>query len=404
MYSTSLSHTHLYSVSELNLETRTLLESTFGRIWVKGELSNLSCPASGHWYFTLKDNQAQVKCAMFKGANFKVNFKPSDGLEVCVLAKVSLYPDRGDYQLIVEDLKASGEGKLRQAFELLKNKLSQEGLFSLEAKKPLPEFPRRIGIITSPTGAAIRDIISVLNRRYPAGELYIYPCQVQGQAAAADIVGAIKLANKHNLCEVLILSRGGGSLEDLWPFNEEVVARAIFSSNLAIVSGVGHETDLTIADLVADYRAPTPSAAAETLSPDQSILIKQFINWETRLSQSMLRALQFWSQKVDYLEKRLMSPAQNLNNMRQQLDTVIQRLQWAMHSVLQDRTNQFKQLAYALGTVNPFATLGRGYSITHHQHTNAVISSVKNIQIGDRLATRLQDGWIISEVIQTTPV
>lgn len=402
MYSIERPQTHTYSVSELNLETKNLLESTFGRVRVKGELSNLSCPGSGHWYFTLKDHQAQVKCAMFKGANFKVNFKPTDGLEVFVLAKVSLYPDRGDYQLIVEQLEASGEGKLRQAFELLKNKLSQEGLFSLETKKQLPEFPTQIGIISSPTGAAIRDIISVLSRRYPAAQLYVYPCQVQGQAAAADIVEAIQLANTHHTCEVLILARGGGSLEDLWPFNEESVARAIFSSHLPIVSGVGHETDLTIADFVADYRAPTPSAAAETVSPDQSILTKQFINWETRLYQSIIRCIQFWSQKIDYLEKRLISPEQNLKNKNQQLDSMMQRLQWVIHTILQDKTNQFKQMAYTLGTVNPFATLGRGYSITHDHNTNAVLCSIQKIEPGDHLATRLQDGWVISEVIEKT--
>lgn len=401
MYSDLIHQTHLYSVSELNSETRHLLESTFGMIWVKGELSNLSCPKSGHWYFTLKDPQAQVRCAMFRGANTKVKFTPLDGSEVLILAKVSLYPDRGDYQLIVEQMEASGEGKLRQAFEALKNKLSQEGLFNPDNKKILPEFPSHIGIITSPTGAAIRDIISVLKRRYPAAPLSIYPCQVQGQAAAAEIVKAIELANTHGVCDVLILSRGGGSLEDLWPFNEEIVARAIFKSELPIVSGVGHETDLTIADFVADYRAPTPSAAAETVSPDQSILNKQFLNWNERLTNSFSRLLQSWSQKIDYLEKRLISPQQSLKNKQNELNTLEQRLQWAIQSQLQKQTHQFERLAYALGMVNPFATLGRGYSITREVKTNTVLTCVQTLNPGDHLMTRLQNGWVISEVIKT---
>lgn len=401
MYSELMHQTHLYSVSELNLETRNLLESTFGMIWIKGEISNLSCPKSGHWYFTLKDAQAQVRCAMFRGANSKVAFTPLDGTEVLLLAKVSLYPDRGDYQLIAEQMEASGEGKLRQAFEALKNKLSLEGLFDLKHKKPLPEFPSQIGVITSPTGAAIRDIISVLKRRYPAAPISIYPCQVQGQAAAAEIVQAIELANKHGLCEVLILSRGGGSLEDLWPFNEEIVARAIFNSHLPIVSGVGHEIDLTIADFVADYRAPTPSAAAETVSPDQSILNKQFLNWNERLTNSFARLLQSWSQKIDYLEKRLISPQQNLKNKYSTLESLTQRLQWAMQSHLQKQTHQFQQLAYALGMVNPFATLGRGYSITRDAKTNTVLYSSQSLKTGDQILTRLQEGWVLSEVIKT---
>lgn len=386
------------SVSELNTQARQLLESTFGLIWVKGEVSNLSCPRSGHWYFSLKDAHAQIRCAMFKGANFKVAFNPADGQEVLVLAKVSVYPDRGDYQLIIERMEASGEGELRQAFDRLKNKLLQEGLFDPKHKKALPTYPRRIGIITSPTGAAIQDIISVLSRRYPSAALSIYPCQVQGQVAALDIVQAIQLANTHAYCEVLILARGGGSLEDLWPFNEEIVARAIYASAIPIVSGIGHEVDFTIADFVADYRAPTPSAAAETISPDQGALIKQFDDWHNRLTRAILQVIQFCSQKVDYLDRRLISPQQSLQNKSSTLALLQQRLQWAIQSQLQKHDHRFKQLAYALGAVNPFATLGRGYSITRDIKSNTLINSIKNIQIGDELATRLQDGWLTSQV------
>lgn len=389
---------HLYSVSELNNETRQLLESTFNLIWVKGELSNLSIPKSGHWYFTLKDSQAQVRCAMFKGANFRVAFSPSDGLEVQILAKVSLYPDRGDYQLIVEKMEPSGEGKLRQAFEQLKNKLGQEGLFDIQNKKPLPSFPTSIGVITSPTGAAVQDIISVLKRRYPSASVLIYPCQVQGQAAAAEIVQAIELANRHRKCDVLLLARGGGSLEDLWPFNEENVARAVYASDLPIVSGVGHEIDFTISDFVADYRAPTPSAAAEAVSPDQSVLIRQFNEWTQRLNHTVLRLMQFLSQKIDYLDKRLLSPSQSLKNKSVSLEHLIQRLQWSINTQLQNQTQRFKHAALSLGMVNPFATLGRGYSITYDANANSVLTSVAEAKAQNLLKTRVADGYIFSTI------
>jgi len=396
-------NTPIYSVSELNLQARHLLEDTFGKIRVQGEISNLSCPTSGHWYFSLKDAQAQIRCAMFKNTNYKVNFKPSDGTEVIVLARVSLYPERGDYQLIVEHLESSGDGKLRQAFELLKNKLFQEGLFKLEAKKSIPEFPSRIGIISSSTGAAIHDIISVLGRRYPAAELYIYSCLVQGQTAAGDIARAIKLANSHSLCDVLIVARGGGSLEDLWPFNEEIVARTIYESVLPIVSGIGHETDFSIADLVADYRAPTPSAAAERVSPDQSFLLKQFIDWEKRLYQAITGVLQIHQQKVDYLENRLVSPTQHLKMMGQQLSAIMQRLQWAMEAIFDKNNKRFESLAYALGAINPFATLARGYSISYNAQTHTVVSSIEEIQPQDKLLTRLHHGSILSQVLNIIP-
>lgn len=389
------------SVSELNTETKQLLESTFGFVWVKGELSNfLSYPRSGHWYFSLKDAHAQVRCAMFKGANLKVSFSPADGQEVMVLAKVSLYPDRGDYQLIVEKMEATGDGELKQAFERLKSKLLQEGLFDPQHKKILPPYPTRIGIITSPTGAAIQDIISVLSRRSPCATLLVYPCQVQGQRASLEIVQAIQLANTHANCDVLILARGGGSLEDLWCFNDERVARAIFTSQIPIISGIGHEIDFTIADFVADYRAPTPSAAAEMISLDQSVLIKQFDYWHERLTYSILQIIQLFSQKIDYLDKQLISPQQSLQKKSSALELLKQRLQWAIQKQLQKYDYHFKQLVYALGAVNPFATLGRGYSITRDIKTHHLISSIKNVQMGDEVATRLQDGWLISKVLK----
>ena len=262
----------ILSVSQLNRQTRQLLETHLPLIWVEGELSNFACPASGHWYFSLKDEQAQVRCAMFRNRNSRVRLpsggRPGNGLQVLVRCRVSLYEGRGEFQLIVEHMEEAGLGALQRRFEQLKNKLDSEGLFTTEHKQPLPALPRRIGVITSPTGAAIQDILQVLQRRFAAIPVTIYPTAVQGQEAIAGLTHAIEQANDHGSCDVLIVGRGGGSMEDLWAFNEESVARAIFASDIPIISAVGHEVDFTIADFVADQRAPTPSAAAELLSPD----------------------------------------------------------------------------------------------------------------------------------------
>jgi len=259
----------IYSVGRLNAEARGLLEGAFPLIWVQGELSNVSRPSSGHLYFTLKDANAQVRCAMFRGNNRFLKFRPADGAQVVVRASLSLYEARGDYQLIVQSMEEAGDGALQRAFEALKQKLAAEGLFEAAHKRALPTLPKRIGVITSPTGAAIRDILSVLKRRFPAIPVLIYPVAVQGQAAGAEIAAMIRRADMRRDCDVLIIARGGGSLEDLWAFNEEIVARAIFDCSIPTVSGVGHEVDFTIADFVADQRAPTPSVAAEMVSPDQ---------------------------------------------------------------------------------------------------------------------------------------
>src|SRR5690625_2927780 len=251
------------SVSQLNRRSKQILETHLPLVWVEGEVSNLSRPSSGHWYFTLKDDQAQVRCAMFRNRNQLVRFNPAQGQQLLLRARVSLYEGRGDYQLIVEHMEEAGFGALQRAFEELKTRLSQEGLFASERKRPLPTLPKHIGVITSPTGAAIRDILSVLKRRFPAVPVTVLPVPVQGKEAAPAIVSALDLANRSELFDVLILARGGGSLEDLWPFNEEAVARAIYASRTPVVSAVGHEVDFSIADFVADVRAPTPSAAAE---------------------------------------------------------------------------------------------------------------------------------------------
>ena len=262
----------IYTVSRLNAEVRLLLENEMGVVWLLGEISNLAIPSSGHWYFTLKDQQAQVKCAMFKGNNRHVTFRPTQGQSVLVRARLSLYEPRGDYQLIAESMQPEGDGLLQQAFESLKLKLSQEGLFSTALKKPIPHFPKSIGLITSKTGAALHDVLQVIKRRNPLLKVIIYPTLVQGKEATQQIVQSLVIADARQECDVLILGRGGGSLEDLWCFNEEAVARQIAACTIPIVSAVGHETDVTIADFVADLRAPTPSAAAEIVSLDTRLL------------------------------------------------------------------------------------------------------------------------------------
>lgn len=262
----------VFTVSQLNDEVRALLENQFPLIWVEGEISNLARPASGHLYFSLKDDAAQVRCAMFKMRNRLLDFQPENGQQVLLRTRVSLYPARGEFQLIVEHMEAAGDGALRRQFELLKRRLSEEGLFDPESKLPLPMVPERLGVITSPTGAAIRDILSVLKRRFPGIPVLIYPVPVQGAEAPAAIVKALRTAAARHECDLLIMARGGGSLEDLWAFNDEAVARAMHACPIPIVSGIGHEIDFTIADFVADQRAPTPSAAAELVSPGKSVV------------------------------------------------------------------------------------------------------------------------------------
>lgn len=277
----------IYTVSRLNQTVRMLLEQQMGQVWISGEISNFTQPASGHWYFTLKDDGAQVRCAMFRNSNRRVTFRPQHGQQVLVRANITLYEPRGDYQIIVESMQPAGVGLLQQQFEQLKQKLSQEGLFDAQHKQPLPSPAHQIGVITSKTGAALHDILHVLQRRDPSLPVVIYPTAVQGDDAPAQIVRAIELANQRAECDVLIVGRGGGSLEDLWSFNDERVARAIFASRIPIVSAVGHETDVTIADFIADLRAPTPSAAAEVVSRNQQELLRQIQGQQQRLEMAM---------------------------------------------------------------------------------------------------------------------
>ncbi|MDH1442111.1 exodeoxyribonuclease VII large subunit [Pseudomonas sp. GD03721] len=423
------------SVSQLNNRARLLLEDVFAGIWVEGEISNLARPASGHIYFTLKDSQAQVRCALFRQNAARVRQALRDGLAVKVRGKVSLFEGRGDYQLILDAVEPAGDGALRLAFEALKEKLGAEGLFSTERKIALPAHPKRIGIVTSPTGAVIRDIISVFRRRAPQVELNLIPTAVQGREATAQIVRALQRADAQGY-DALILARGGGSLEDLWCFNEEAVARAVAACVTPIVSAVGHETDVSIADFVADVRAPTPSAAAELLAPDSSELVQRLHNLQRRLALHMqgrlarerLRLegasrrlrhpgerLRQQAQRLDDLDMRLrrafnqqlanqrerlarldarlaaQHPGRSLALLRQRLDGLATRLPRAMHSQLRSQRQQLGALAAQLQIVSPLATLGRGYSILLDERGQAVRSAAQT-QPGQRLKARLGEG------------
>jgi len=382
----------ILTVTQLNQAVRTLLEGHFPLLWIEGEISNLSRPGSGHFYFSLKDANAQVRCAMFRRKAGWLSFEPSNGIQVRVRARVSVYPDRGDYQLIIEHMEAAGEGALRRAYDILVQKLAINGLFQEKWKKPIPVLPKHIGVVTSPTGAAIRDILSVLKRRFPSIPVTIYPTKVQGVEAAKEIVLAIQAANSHGLAEVIILARGGGSLEDLWPFNEEVVAYAIYESKIPIISGVGHEIDFTIADLVADKRAPTPSAAAELVTPNQMVYLEQLYTIQNRLNNLIQQQIQYRAQKIDWLSKRLRHPGQNLQIQKSQ----VLRLQLHLHASIKRYIAQYQikleNLKARLSTASPTATLERGYAIITESNTGQVIRQAAAIPVNTRLSIQFADG------------
>ncbi|MCW8889000.1 MAG: exodeoxyribonuclease VII large subunit [Gammaproteobacteria bacterium] len=432
----------IYSVSQLNREARAQLEGHFPLIWVEGEISNLAKPRSGHIYFTLKDEFAQVRCAMFRMRAMHLRFTPKEGQQVLARVRVSLYENRGDYQLIVESMEEAGSGALQRAFEALKFKLQSEQLFSQELKQPIPDNPQTIGIVTSASGAAIRDILSVLARRNPAIRVIIYPTSVQGEMAAPEIVRAIESANRRDECDLLIVSRGGGSLEDLWPFNEERVARAIAASRLPIVSAVGHEVDVTISDLVADLRAPTPSAAAELVTSDRSELLARLQNQFLRLKRAIQsdlhrqnhsllalkrhlkhpqRRIDEQAQRIDGLEARLLRatkhavlqqqdslnalssrlngqrPALRITQSRQRLHKVWLQLQRGMAHHLNQKGLILSKAAQGLDLVSPLATLQRGYSITLSDKEE-VVRTADRVKIGDSLTTRLAKGALVSQI------
>ena len=414
---------NVYSPSELNREAKIHLEAGFGRVWVEGEISNLSRPASGHLYFTLKDDKAQLRCALFRGNARGLSVAPANGQQVRVRGRLSLYEVRGDYQLIADSMEAAGEGRLRAAFEALKRQLEQEGLFAADQRRALPRMPAKVGIITSPSGAVIRDMLQVLARRWPLAAVRLYPVPVQGTEAAPAIVKALEAATAQNWAEVLILARGGGSLEDLWPFNEEAVARAIHRCTLPIVSAVGHETDTSISDFVADLRAPTPSAAAELITPDRAVLARAFESTLATLGHRAGADLQRRNQQLDELSGRLnrQQPERRLVQRRQQLAALEERLEIAarrrlrepvrqlpllhkrLHSSLQHalpaRQQRLAALARTLHAVSPLPTLERGYTLTTLADSDKALRSVEQLAPGTRIETRLLDGSVDSEVV-----
>ena len=349
------STSNIFTVTQLNYSVRHLLEVELGQVWLTGEISNFSQPVSGHWYLTLKDENAQVRCAMFKMKNLRVNFRPQNGMQVLVRANVSLYEPRGDYQLIIESMQMAGDGLLQQQFEELKMKLAAQGFFAQEHKKPIPKFVKQVGIITSPSGAALQDILHILNRRDPSLQIVIYPTLVQGKEATQDIIDTIQLANQRKECDVLIVGRGGGSLEDLWCFNEEAVAYAIYQSELPIISAVGHETDVTIADFVADLRAPTPSAAAELVSRDQQEMVRQL---QHHLNTVNLAFDRLWVEKLSrfqYLNLRLnaQSPAKQLELLHFKLTQIFDRLQGRLEQSLKLKEQKIAQLFLRVQAKHP---------------------------------------------------
>ena len=407
----------VFSPSALVRLARDLIEQRFPLIWIEGEISNFSRPASGHLYFTLKDAQAQVRCAMFKPKSTFLRFKPGDGMRVLARARVSLYEARGEFQLIVEHLEESGEGALLREFEQLKSRLAAEGLFDAARKRPLPKLPRRIGVITSPTGAAVRDVLSVIARRFPLVEIEILPVPVQGKDAPAAIVAMLNAASRAHRHDVLLLTRGGGSLEDLWAFNDETVARAIRACALPVVSAVGHEVDFTIADFAADLRAPTPSAAAELLVPDAGELLRALRHGRDRLSLRTRHRLQSLSQRVDHAYARLRAqhprlrlraggdrliqlharlraqhPTARLARAREHLIAQDRRLRTICAHRLESRALRLGQLARALNAVSPLATLQRGYAILIDIDSGRVLRSPAQTAPGAKLRARVAEG------------
>jgi exodeoxyribonuclease VII large subunit len=356
----------IYSVSRLNREVRVLLERGFGALWLEAEISNLARPSSGHWYFSLKDASAQVRCCMFRQRNMLCAFAPKDGQKVLVRARIGLYEPRGEYQLLIDHMEDSGLGALKRQFEELAAKLAAEGLFAPERKRPLPTLPRRIGVITSPSGAAIRDILHVLARRFAAVPVLIYPVSVQGAAAASEILAAVRTAGRRAECDVLILARGGGSLEDLWAFNDEALARAIAASPIPIVSGIGHEIDFTIADYAADVRAPTPSAAAELAVPDGEECLASIGRLSLRLARGMRRRMQSEGERLRWLMGRAaqVSPVARLAQQGQRLDELEQRLARALRQILSDRRSALGDKRSRLWQLSPVAHL-RGSAARH---------------------------------------
>lgn len=428
---------HVFSVTELTVEIRNILEKKFRFVWVEGEISNVRTPASGHCYMALKDNSSRIRAVIFRPQARILKFRPEDGMKVIAQGRITVYEPRGEYQLVLDYLEPLGVGALALAFEQLKEKLSSEGLFRQELKRPLPYLPARVAVITSPTGAAIRDFLSVIHRRFANIRVFVVPVRVQGEQAAGEIAGALESVNNHLKVDVIVLTRGGGSLEDLWPFNEELVARAIRSSKTPVVSAVGHEIDHTISDLAADLRAPTPSAAAEMLVAEKESLCDRLQETRTRLVGGVKRKILLSTERLRHLEARLRDPRKKIERAWQRLDElsgrliraeklfvdkraervfslgrelrrnspkvrislICQRLEQvginlksAVKKGIEGRTNSLSLIKGKLDTLSPYAVLGRGYSITRRMRDGLVLREASDVQPGNRVRVTLSRG------------
>ena len=440
----------VFTISRLNSEVRAVLDSSFPLLWVEGEISNLSTPRSGHLYFSLKDAHAQVRCALFRAKRQRLRFQPADGVQVLARVRIGFYEPRGDFQLIVEHLEPAGAGAAQREFERLKQRLQGEGLFDPARKRPLPTFPSRLGVITSPSGAAIRDVLKVLRRRAPQLAVTIFPVRVQGSGAAEEILEALRIATQRGDCDVLLLTRGGGSIEDLAAFNDERLARAVAAVDIPVVSAVGHEIDFAITDFVADRRAPTPSAAAELISPDTAVLKLKIGGQHNRLYQAMRRRLQSdrrelhrlegrlrrgsphsrlrqQQQRLDELDLRLLralrtslrmrehalgramlalrshSPATRLRLLRQRYSDLSERMQQAWNQAGRQRSDLLTAMMRQLNAVSPLATMQRGYAVLRRPASGEVVSSVSQVSRGEQLEALLSDGRIKLQVEQAIP-
>ena len=388
----------ILTVSELNRLAREVLEHTFPLLWVSGEVSNFTRAASGHWYFSLKDNTAQVKCVMFKGRNAYVDFIPREGDKIEARCTVTLYEARGDFQLTVEFVQKAGLGALFEAFEQLKIKLEHEGLFDSAFKKPIPKYPKTIGIVTSPDAAALRDVLTTLKRRNPNINVIIYPTPVQGKGAAALIAKAIHAANKRAECDTLIICRGGGSMEDLWQFNEEIVARAIDDSAIPTISGVGHETDFTICDFVADMRAATPTAAAELACIDTASLKNQVISLQNQLSKQITFTLNQYAQKLDFLARRLISPMQQIENKSTQMKQLQHLMDIGLQGILKSYQQHVLGLQNSLAQLNPHNVLARGYAMVQNS-SGEIVKNSQQLNVGESVKITLHIGEADAKII-----
>lgn len=397
MYSVSPT---VFSVTELNNYVKRILDNdeNLKNVFVTGEISNFKNHYSGHMYMTIKDEGGAIKAVMFSSYASRLKFVPENGMKVIIFGSVSLYNKDGSYQLYITDMQPDGVGALNLAYEQLKEKLQNEGLFNAEFKKPIPEFPQKIGVMTAPDGAAVRDIFSILKRRYPVAEIVFCPVAVQGERAAPEIAKAIKLFNEQNAADVLIVGRGGGSLEDLWAFNEEIVARTIFESQIPVISAVGHETDFTIADFVADLRAPTPSAAAELAVPDIFELKSELLGLKQRLSVLMRNMLAGEKERLENLEKQItiFSPSNKIVNSRQELSNLYEKVVNSITSKLNDEKTKISLLSSKLNALSPLEVLSRGYSISYKNEMP--IKSVCDVKTGDNIKIRVTDGEFFAEV------